>query len=366
MKAKLPDFESAPVRRGMFLTLLLLVTTVFFGLISSFLMACFWAAIFAVLFQEPYRWLTKRLGNNEDLAALLTCIFVVVAVVIPVGLISLAVVNESTALYDRFEAGDVSLDDVIDAVRSEIPATEGLLGRLGLTIDEVQSHIRSATTKAISIVGESTWRYTQGAIGAFVEFFLMLYLLFFWVRDGEKIIDSIRKAIPVGDEIENTLFKKFATVARATLKGTVIVAACQGLVGGILFAAVGIQGAILWGVLMGLLSLLPVGGSGIVWGPAAIILYFQGYVTEAIIIVVVGALGIGLIDNLLRPLLVGRETKLPDYLVLIATLGGIAWVGLSGFIIGPVIAALFVTCWQITGEIFDEERGAEESQNVKN
>jgi predicted PurR-regulated permease PerM len=176
--------------------------------------------------------------------------------------------------------------------------------------------------------------------------------LYFWIRDGEKILNAVRNSIPVGQEIETMLFRKFAQVSRATLRGTVIVAMCQGLIGGILFGVLDIQGAVLWGVLMGVLSLLPVGGSAIIWAPTAFILFAQGHVTESIIIVIVGTLGIGLIDNILRPILVGREAKMPDYLVLLATIGGIAWFGLSGFIIGPVIAALFITCWEITGELF--------------
>jgi predicted PurR-regulated permease PerM len=120
----------------------------------------------------------------------------------------------------------------------------------------------------------------------------------------------------------------------------------------VLFAILGIQAAVLWGVLMGLLSLLPVGGSGLVWAPTAIIMFAQGNITEGIVIVIVGFLGIGLVDNLLRPILVGMETKMPDYLVLLATLGGLVWFGLSGFVLGPVIAAFFITIWKITGEQF--------------
>jgi predicted PurR-regulated permease PerM len=129
------------------------------------------------------------------------------------------------------------------------------------------------------------------------------------------------------------------------------------LIGGTLFAILGIPGAVLWGVLMALLSLLPIGGSGIIWAPTAIIMFVQGHVTEGIIIVVVGFLGIGLIDNLLRPILVSHDTKIPDYVVLIATLGGLSWFGLSGFIIGPVIAALFMICWEITGELYGGKEG---------
>jgi len=146
------------------------------------------------------------------------------------------------------------------------------------------------------------------------------------------------------------LFERFAQVSKATLKGTVVVALVQGSIGGVLFALVGIPAALLWGVAMTLLALLPVGGSAIIWIPAAIILFVQGNVVEAFIVVAVGSLIIGLVDNLLRPLLVGRDTGMPDYLVLISTLGGITWFGLSGFVIGPTIAALFITVWEMMGK----------------
>jgi predicted PurR-regulated permease PerM len=336
----------------MFLTLLLLVTAVFFGLISSFLMACFWAAIFAILFQGVNEWLIDRLKGRRNLAALLTCLLIVAAVVLPIGLLSIAVVQESTVLFEKLEAGDISLDDVLTNIRSRTPMVDEWLGKVGMTLEDVRVKIEGAVTSTISLIGRRTLHYTQGFIGLIVEFFLMLYLLYFWVRDGEKMLLGIRNAIPVGQEIETLLFKRFAQVSRATLRGTVIVAMCQGLMGGILFGILDIQGAVLWGVLMGVLSLLPVGGSAIIWAPTAFILFAQGHVVDAVIIVVVGTLGIGLIDNILRPILVGREAKMPDYLVLLATIGGLAWFGLSGFIIGPVIAALFITCWEITGVLF--------------
>jgi predicted PurR-regulated permease PerM len=112
---------------------------------------------------------------------------------------------------------------------------------------------------------------------------------------------------------------------------------------------VGIDGALFWGILMTFFAFLPVGGSALVWGPAAIILLIQGQIWKGVVVILVGSLLIGLIDNLLRPILVGRDTRMPDYLVLLATLGGIAWFGLSGFVLGPVIAALFLTCWEMAG-----------------
>ena len=178
----------------------------------------------------------------------------------------------------------------------------------------------------------------------------MLYFLFYLFRDGERIVERIIRALPLGDRRERRLFSKFADVARATVKGTLVVAAVQGAIGGLLFWALGIDAAVFWGVVMAVLSLVPAIGSALVWVPAAVILAASGEPGRAAILVAGGVLVIGLVDNLLRPILVGRDTEMPDYLVLIATLGGIAVFGLSGFVLGPVVAALFLVVWDMVIE----------------
>jgi len=180
-----------------------------------------------------------------------------------------------------------------------------------------------------------------------VLFFLMLYLLFFVLREGDSLLDQMVRALPLGDERERALFAKFAEVARATIKGTLIVGIVQGTLGGILFWALGIEAAVFWGVVMVLLSVLPAVGAGLVWLPAAIVLAVSGAWIKAAIMVGVGALVIGMVDNLLRPMLVGRDTKMPDYVILLSTLGGLTTFGISGFVIGPVIAALFIVVWDM-------------------
>ena len=150
--------------------------------------------------------------------------------------------------------------------------------------------------------------------------------------------------LPLGDARERALFSRFAQVVRATVKGTFIIGSVQGLIGGVTFAFLGIEGAVLWGVLMALLSLLPAIGAALVWVPAAIMLFVREEFINGGILVFVGVFVIGLSDNLLRPLLVGRDTRMPDYLILLATLGGLGSFGMSGLVIGPLIAALFITC----------------------
>ncbi len=159
--------------------------------------------------------------------------------------------------------------------------------------------------------------------------------------------------IPLGDQRERRLFRKFAEVSRATLKGTVVVAIVQGTLGGVALAVVGIDGAVFWGVVMTILSVLPAVGTSLVWLPAAVWLFATGATMQAVALLVMGVL-IGFIDNFLRPVLVGRDTKMPDYLILLSTFGGITAFGLSGFVIGPIIAALCVAGWDMFAADFGE------------
>lgn len=322
----------------------------FLGLISDFMMVGFWSVALAIIFWAPHANIKERLNNRENLAAMLSTFLIFLVVIIPLLLISAAIVSQSQDLYERIQSGEFRAYQFTDIIFSYLPFLEGLLEQFDISMESMRSQLNAAAADLAGKLGGQVVNYTQNLLGLIVDFFLMLYLLFFFLRDGEMIVKAIGDAFPLRAEVEQTLFFRFASVTRASLRGTLIVAMIQGAIGGILFWAVGIQAAVLWGVLMTLLALLPVGGSAIVWFPTAIVLFVDGQVVEGVVVLVVGSLIIGLIDNLLRPQLVGRETQMPDYLILLSTLGGIAWVGLAGFIIGPVIAALFITCWQLMAE----------------
>jgi predicted PurR-regulated permease PerM len=180
-----------------------------------------------------------------------------------------------------------------------------------------------------------------------VNLFAMLYLLFFLFRDENKLSERVKDAIPLRSEQLNALLLKFTIVIRATVKGDLLVALLQGALGGLMFWFLGINASLLWAVLMAFLSLLPAIGSGLVWMPVAIYLIATGAVWQGIVLIVYGAFVIGLVDNFLRPMLVGKDTKMPDYVVFFSTLGGIEAFGLNGFVIGPVIAAMFIAVWDI-------------------
>ncbi len=338
------------IRTGFFLVIVALATVAFIWLIQDFLLACFWAVVLALIFRTTYRILRIKLRGRSNLASFLTTMLILLVVIIPIGLISLAIVQESTQLYSQFRDGEIDPERAVTFVEEQLPRLEALLNSYGIETSELETQIRDTVINITQFFANTALSFTQNTINLAIQFFLMLYLLFFFLRDGEKIMQLIVNSLPMGNKREWMIFQQFAVVSRATLKGTMIVAAVQGFLGGMLFWIIGIEAPVLWGVLMTFLSLLPVGGSGLVWGPAAIILLIQGEIAKGIIIIAVGSLLIGLVDNLLRPILVSRDTSMPDYLILLTTLGGITWFGLSGFIIGPVIAALFITCWKIMGK----------------
>ena len=206
------------------------------------------------------------------------------------------------------------------------------------------------TAQALA-VGQSTAHFI-------VSLFVMLYLMFFLLRDGKELSGRIKDAIPLHAEPKRALFNKFAIVIRALFKGSVLVAALQGLLGGIIFWLLGMPAPVLWGVVMAFLSLVPAVGAALVWLPVAVYLLLTGALWQGVVLFAFGALVIGLVDNLLRPLLVGMDTKIPDYVVLIATLGGIAIFGLNGFVIGPLIAAMFIATWDIFSDQVKKNRRA--------
>lgn len=337
------------IRHFFFLGLLLFVTVLFYGLVQPFLMATFWATVLAITFNRSYRVIRVKLKGKSNTAAVLTVLVVVLIVVVPLLFVLLALVDQGEQVVRKIQTGEWNVAFIADYIEVKTPRIESWLSSVGVTPDRIRSDISSFAAKAANIIADQAVSYTQDAITMTASFMLMLYMLYFMLRDGREIIQSIMDAVPMGNRKEQVLVNRFTSIVRATLKGTVIVAIIQGALGGIIFALLGIEGALFWGVIMTLLSFLPIGGSAIIWAPMAIILLVEGAIIKGIILILVGSLVIGLVDNILRPMLVGRDTKLPDYLILIATLGGIGMFGLSGFVIGPVIAGLFVTCWQMAG-----------------
>lgn len=346
-----PDYPIKRVQRNLFFILVALTTLAFLGVVGPFLLTVLWAIVLATIFYGLYYRIRRLVGiNRKGVAAGITSVLIFLFVIIPFLLLSVAIGNQGLAVYAQIQSGEIDVGSLVDFIENQQPGFWDMIGEMGISPGLVREQLTSIGGQ----VGEAAAGYAFSVggnlINSFVQFTLMLYLLFFFLKDGRTIVTRLINTIPMGNIRERQLFNRFAQVSKATLKGTLVVALVQGSIGGITFALLGIPAALLWGVAMTLLALLPVGGSAIVWVPAAIVLAIQGSYAKAIILVIVGTLIIGLVDNLLRPLLVGRDTQMPDYLVLISTLGGITYFGLSGFVVGPTIAALFITVWEMMGQ----------------
>jgi predicted PurR-regulated permease PerM len=336
-----------------FLALVLLVTVAFVLLVWGFMQPIFWAAVLGILFAPTYRRLHARLGGRGSLASSLTLVLVVLVVILPLIGIGAAVTNEAVLLYDRVATGELDVTAPVRMVEGWMPRAAELLGRFDVDLDGVREAISNAAMTASRYAAQQALALGQSALQVLVMFILMLYLLFFFLRDGNRIVEAFIRALPLGDVRERRLLARFAEVSRATIKGTLIVGIVQGSLGGLAFWALGLGAPVLWGVVMALLSMLPAVGSFLVWGPAAVYLFATGSIVKSLVLVALGSLLIGTIDNVLRPILVGRDTQLPDYLILLSTLGGIVVFGISGFVLGPIVAGLFVTVWEMFVEEFE-------------
>ncbi|MCH1571842.1 MAG: AI-2E family transporter [Longimicrobiales bacterium] len=346
---------AASIEKGFFLGLLVTLTLLLFSVLSGFFQPIFWAALMGVLFQPVQKWFEQKLMGRVSLSAVMTLLVILVTVLVPTLLIAGAVADQGLLLYQSLQEGDVAPGAILIRLEESLPPEfVAMLERAGIVPETIQERISQAALDASGFIAGLAVSVGQN-VGRFAAmFFVMLYLLFFVLRDGDSMLERAMWALPLGDDRERDLFNKFAEVGRATIKGTLVVGAVQGLLGGIMFMILGIQGAVFWGVVMIFLSILPAVGATLVWLPAALFLVVGGAPVKGLILLIYGFFVIGLADNILRPLLVGRDTKMPDWLILVSTLGGLTTFGISGFVIGPIIAAMFLAIWTMFGEQQEE------------
>ena len=339
-----------------FFAAIALVTLAFLWLLLPFYGAILWAVILAILFNPLQRKLEHCLGGRRNLAAVLSVLACICIVVIPGSLILASLAQEATTLYNRINTREFDLALQIAHLWGALPPpvlkvlSAADLGDLA----EVQTRLTSFLLQASQTIATSAVIIGQNTAQFLISLGVMLYLLFFLFRDGTGLTALIRNASPLSKRHTDHILGKFTAVVKATVKGNVIIAAIQGAIGGVTFWMLGIEPALLWAVLMAILSLLPVVGAGLIWLPAAAYLLLSGNYLKGAILLAVGTLVISMVDNLLRPPLVGKGTFLPDYVVLISTIGGLSLIGMSGFVIGPLIAALFVSVWSLFAD--DEAR----------
>lgn len=332
-----------------FLLLIVAVSLAFAWILLPYYGAVFWAAVLAIVFAPPYRRLLASMRQKATLAALAMLVIILLMVILPLSVIGAMLVQEAFAIYERIKSGELNFVSIFQQIFGALPAwTTDLLDRFELmNLSVMQERLSSVLVQASQFLATRALSIGQNTFEFVINLFVMLYLLFFFLRDGDYLARRIRAALPLRAEQQRDLFSKFTTVIRATVKGNLVVAIVQGALGGLIFWFLGIHAAVLWAVLMAFLSLLPAVGAGLVWGPVAIYLFATGAIWQGVVLILWGVLVIGLVDNILRPILVGKDTKMPDYVILVTTLGGMAIFGLNGFVIGPVIAAMFMAVWDL-------------------
>ena len=348
--------STAKANLSFFVLLLILVTIGFIATIMPWFGSIFWAVIFAVIFWPLHTWIQRKMPRFRNLAALITLILWIFLALIPLLLITGALIREINIFYELVRDGKFNIVTYSNAILERMPSwLDNALGYFEITdLADIQTKIqaslanisRTAANQAVSVGQNTLWFFA--ALG------VMLYAMFFFFRDGPKLVDRIKYTIPLTNEYRNALFERFTTVIKATVKGNILVALVQGTLGGIIFAFLGVQGAILWGVIMAFLSLLPAVGSALIWFPVAVYFLASAAIFKGVVLLLFGFFVIGLTDNVLRPILVGKSTKLPDWLILISTLGGLSVFGINGFVIGPLLTALFIVSWQLFAETMIE------------
>ncbi len=338
-----------PLEDAAFSILILAVCLAFTWILWPFFGSILWGLVTAVMFAPMHRRIVRALSGRNGFAALLTVVIVVLIVILPTGLIAASLSQEISTLYQNVQSGELDLVRLFRQVLDGLPAWAAkFVQRSGVTsLAAAQELLTAGLMKSGQFFAAEALAIGQSTFSFVINLFVMLYLIFFLLRDEDLLSNRIWNAIPLRAEQKGALFQKFATVIRATVKGDLLVAALQGAMGGLIFWILGIGAPLLWAVSMAFLSLIPAVGASLVWAPVAIYLLATGALWEGAILIAYGVLVIGLVDNILRPVLVGKDTKMPDYVVLISTLGGIETFGLNGFVIGPVIAAMFIASWDI-------------------
>ncbi|ERK18220.1 MAG: AI-2E family transporter [Pantoea sp.] len=334
---------------GFFIVILAIVTVAFFDVLTPYFSAILWAAILAVIFHPLKSVLRQKMGDRNGLASLVTLLIICLIVFTPLAIVTSSLVVELNTVYTKLQNNSSQFPTVFADLFQHLPAwARNYLSEHHLNnATQIQEKLSGFALKggqymagSVFIIGKGTFTFTVG-------FGVMLYLLFFLLKDGAWLVSLILEALPLSTYVKHHLLLKFAAVSRATVKGTVVVAVVQGVLGGLAFWITDIDGSLLWGALMAFLSLIPAIGSAIIWVPAAIFFFATGALWKGLFLVGFFVVVVGLVDNILRPLLVGKDTKMPDYLILIATLGGMEVYGINGFVIGPLIAALFIACWNL-------------------
>lgn len=345
--------QQSLVNRSIIILVLAVISVLFYQVIKPFVLSIFIAALFAALFTPLYRWFLARVGNIPWLASLLTLLLVLFFVFVPLFLVFGTVLSQALDIAQSAKPWvqqRLAEPGLITAKLEALPFYETLLPYREMGLDWLGKITGSVSKWAIDTIQA----LTLGTFSALLSIIIILYTMFFFLMDGDRLLYYLLYYLPLNDEDEKKLLLRFTSVTRATLKGTAVIGILQGVLAGAALHFAGIPSALFWSVAMMFLSVVPGIGTALVWVPSVIYLGANGEYVTALLLAVFCVLVVGSIDNVLRPKLVGNDTRLHELMIFFSTLGGLALFGFMGFVIGPIIAALFVTMWELYGSEFSE------------
>ena len=341
------------INKSVLVLMVIAISALFFSMIHQFLMAIFLAGLFSALARPVYRRLNIMFNGHRHLASVTTLLLMVFVVLIPllllVGIIVAQAINVGQTVTPWLKQ-TLEQPDVLSAYLQHLPFYEELKPYREVILEKVGKLVGTLSKWVVGGLSQ----VTLGTANFLFMTFVFLYTMYFLQMDGDKLIRKILYYLPLNSEDENLMLDKFTSVTRATIKGTMLIGILQGGLAGGAFAVAGIENAVFWGTVMAVLSIIPSVGSALVWIPASIILIMQGSVGAGVGLLLFCGIVVGSLDNVLRPILVGKDTKMHELMIFFGTLGGIMMFGIAGIFIGPLIASLFVTIWELYGIAFQD------------
>jgi len=337
----------------LFFVIMLIVTVAVFFIMKPFIYAIFWAVILAGLFMPVYEKVDKKLGR-PTISATIVLVLICLIFILPFGFIISLLLKESMDIYQGI-SNDQSQINVYVRKLTELIKHNPYTDSLHLDDAALTEKITEISKSVAGYFFENLKNFTQNTLQFIVQLGVMLYALFYFIRDGEKFLETILRLLPLENDRDRILLKKFQKTANSTLKVTLIIGGIQGILGGLLFLVTGIQGAILWGVVMIITAVIPVVGCALVWVPAGIFMIITGHFWTGILILAFGSLVISMVDHFLRPILLGKDVSMHPLLIFLSTMGGIIVFGFTGFIIGPIIMSLAMAVWRMYEEYYLKE-----------
>lgn len=350
--------DTTALEHWSFLLILAAVSILLVWVSWPFIGPLMWATLAAIMFQPLYKWVLIKTRGRRNPAAALSLLIIFVAVLLPALWIGSMVANEAIRLVNAFQEEPIDIVAWVNETYAMLPAdlkkfaTENGFANFSA----IQDRLESVLGESAGMIAQQALSIGSGALGFVLSFGIGLYVLFFLLRDGARVGETILHSAPIDRAIADRLSDRFLGVVRAVIKGSGVVGIVQGTIGGIILAIAGVPSALLLGVLMAILALIPAVGTALVWAPAGVWLILTDQVWEGVFVLGAGIIIISSVDNVLRPILVGRDTGIPDWIVLVTTLGGISLAGFSGIVLGPLVAGMFLASWSI----FQEQRAEDE------